>query len=217
MPAPERAKVGRVVVPYDAREPCTRLSPVLDPDERWDFSRAMLADVLGAVRAAGYDPELLATAPIDVDAPVTVDERSLTPAVNDALSPGTAVVMADLALATPGTLSRLFEAEGDVVLVPGRGGGTNALVSRHPEFRVDYHDGSFLKHRRIADDSGISCRVVDSHRLATDIDEPGDLVEVLIHGEGRGRKWLREAGFELSGRWGHLGLSRDGEPVEASR
>ncbi len=217
MPAPEGARIDRVVVPYDAREPCTRLSPVLGPDERREFARAMLADVLAAVQAGGYDPEVLATTPLDLEVAVTVDDRPLTPAVNDRLVPGTAVVMADLALATPEALSRLFETPGDVVLAPGRGGGTNALVTRHPEFRVDYHGGSFLKHRRIAEECGLCRSVVDSHRLATDVDEPADLVEVLIHGPGTSAEWLDEVGFGLDDRGGRLGLSRDGELVGASR
>ena len=217
MPASEEVGVDRVVVPFDAREPCTRLTPVLDPDERREFSRAMLADVLEAIGATGMDPELLSTAPLDVDVPVTVDERPLTPAVNDTLVPGTAVVMADLALATPEAFSRLFETPREVVLAPGRGGGTNALVTRHPEFQVDYHGGSFLEHRRIADECGLSRSVVDSHRLATDVDEPGDLVEVLIHGGGTSSEWLRDVGFDLDGKRGRLGLTRNGEPVGASR
>ncbi len=94
----------RVVVPYAATEPKTRLADVLSPDERAAFAEAMLADVLAAVRATGRDPEVLATAPVETDAPVTVDDRPLTEAVNAVLA-GTdgpvAVVMADLALATP--------------------------------------------------------------------------------------------------------------------
>ena len=34
--------------------------------------------------------------------------------------------------------------------------------------------------------------VVDSMRLSTDVDEPADLVEVLLHGEGQAVTWLRE-------------------------
>lgn len=196
-----------VVVPFAANDPKTRLAELLDPDERREFSRAMLGDVLGAVREAGGEPELLATAPLDAGVPTTVDDRPLTEAVNAALEPGTAVVMADLPLATPEALEELFDTPGEVVLAPGRGGGTNALLSRHPDFRVDYHDGSFLKHREGAMELG-SVGVVDSYRLATDIDEPADLVELLIHGEGRAADWLREAGFELVRRGSRLAIGR---------
>ncbi|KYH26251.1 2-phospho-L-lactate guanylyltransferase [Halalkalicoccus paucihalophilus] len=198
----------RVVVPFATNDPKTRLSDRLSPAERREFSRAMLEDVLEAIRGSGGEIEVLATAPLDIDAPVTVDDRPLTDAVNAALVPETAVVMADLPLITVAVLEELFETPGDVVLAPGRGGGTNALVSRQPDFRVDYHDGSFPKHRASAAELG-SVAVVDSHRLATDIDEPADLVELLIHGEGRATDWLRDAGFELARTESRLGIERE--------
>ena len=199
----------RVVVPFAAETPKTRLADVLSGDERVAFAEAMLADVLAAVDGAGYEPEVLSTAALsveddlglDVEATVTVEGRRLTPAVNAVLE-GTdgpvAVVMADLAIATPAALRRLFDADGDVVVAPGRGGGTNALVVRAPDFRVDYHGASFLDHLRAAEGVGADVSVVDSHRLATDVDTESDLVEVLIHGEGRARTWLEDAGFELA-------------------
>src|SRR6056297_3165111 len=153
----------RVVVPYAAAEPKTRLADALSPAERSAFADEMLADVLAAIRATGREPELLATEPVETDAPVTVDDRPLTDAVNAVLAETdgpVAVVMADLALATPDALARLFDREGDVVLAPGRGGGTNALVARHPGFRVDYHGTSFLDHLAVARDVGAQVGVV---------------------------------------------------------
>ena len=105
--------------------------------------------------------------------------------------------MADLVLATPAALERLFDADGDVVLAPGLGGGTNAVVVRHDEFAFDYHGVSVRDHRRRAAAVDADVGTVDSFRLAVDIDETGDLVELLLHGEGRARRWLVEAGFEL--------------------
>ena len=166
---------------------------------------------------------------------VTVDDRPLTTAVNGVLaetvsSPAArevssetnhesaterregadavAVVMADLALATPESIRRLFTADGEVVAAPGRGGGTNALVVRHPEFRVDYHGASIRDHRCLAREVGADYREVDSMRLATDVDEPDDLAELLLHGEGRAAGWLRDAGFELDVSDGRVGVTR---------
>ncbi|MFB6155401.1 MAG: 2-phospho-L-lactate guanylyltransferase [Haloferacaceae archaeon] len=201
----------RVVVPFDARQPKTRLGDVLDAGERRAFADAMLADVLVAVRDAGHEPTVLSNADVDVDVPVTVDERPLTPAVNAAIASATgpvAVVMADLALATPAVVARLCAASGDVVVAPGRGGGTNALVVRHPDFRVDYHGASFLDHLRRARDVSASVREVDSARLSTDIDERADLTEVLLHADGRAPRWLRDAGFSLDVRDGRVGVRR---------
>ncbi|MGM0399114.1 MAG: 2-phospho-L-lactate guanylyltransferase [Halobacteriota archaeon] len=189
----------RVVIPFDANEPKSRLAPVLDRPERREFAEAMLRDVVTAVRDAGRTPEVLTTGPIDVDAAITIDERPLTPLVNDAIDAGTplAVVMADLALATPSTLRRLFDADGDVVVAPGRAAGTNALVVRDPAFRVDYHGASFSDHLHQAREAGASVREFDSFRLSTDVDDPADLLEVLVHGGGAATQWLREAGFRV--------------------
>lgn len=139
---------------------------------------------------------------------VIVDDRDLTTAVNaavatafegtDAFEPPVAVVMADLPLATPASLRRLLEADGEVVLAPGRGGGTNAFVSRDPSFQVDYHGVSIRDHRRNARSIGATLAEVDSRRLASDVDDREDLLEVLVHGERRAHEWLLEAGFEVA-------------------
>jgi len=200
-----------VLVPYAATRPKTRLSEALDAEERADFARAMLSDVLEAVAGAGHRPHVLATSEVDCEPPVTVDERPLTAAVNDALDGRrpVGIVMSDLPLATPRLLRRFLAADGDLVIAPGRGGGTNALVVRHPEFRVDYHGASVRDHLAVAREVGASVREFDSHRLATDVDERGDLAELLLHGDGAARDWLREAGFELAVDDGRVGVARD--------
>lgn len=189
-----------VLVPFDTEDPKTRLSPVFTVAEREDFARKMLRDVIATVRAAGAEPTVLSTGDPAVDAAVRVDDRPLSDAVNAALadnSPPVAVVMADLPLVTPEALDRLFDAPGDVVLAPGVGGGTNAFVSRTDDFRVDYHGTSYLDHRERAADCGADVTTVDSFRLSLDIDEPGDLPEVLLHSDGEARAWLDRAGVDI--------------------
>ncbi|ADD06190.2 2-phospho-L-lactate guanylyltransferase [Natrialba magadii ATCC 43099] len=232
-----------VVVPFAADTPKTRLSEVLSPPERTALARAMLADVLSAITATGHVPTVLSTSPLSLengcscddlpsttppglesasDIPVTVDDRPLTAAVNaqlEAAEEPVAIVMADLALATPAALSTLFAsgAADGVAIAPGRGGGTNALVVRHPDFRVDYHGASYLDHREHAAEIGAPLESVDSFRLGTDVDEPADLVEVLIHGretaadggESRTATRLRELGFELETTDGRVTVARD--------
>jgi 2-phospho-L-lactate guanylyltransferase len=175
----------------------------------------MARDVVAAIRGAGADPRLLSTGPIEGvegldalagDVPVVVDDRSLTAAVDgvvesfeaDDARDAVAVLMADLPLATPEAVGRLLDADGDVVLVPGRGGGTNAVVVRVDGFRVDYHGVSLRDHRRTARDLGATVGDVDSFRLSTDVDEPADLVEVLLHGAGAAADWLVDAGFDVA-------------------
>ena len=186
-----------VVVPFAASEPKTRLADALGPDERDDFARAMLLDVRDVVAATGHEPTVLSTARIDLDPPVLIDDRPLTEAVNARLDPPTAVVMADLALATPSAVRRLFDADGEVVLAPGLGGGTNAAVVRHDEFTFDYHGASIRDHRERARAVDADLRTLDSFRLAVDVDEARDLVELLLHGDGRAQRWLRDAGFAV--------------------
>lgn len=202
----------RLVVPFDARAPKTRLDDLFHAGERADLARVMLDDVLAALEPLDHDVLLLATAPVDVPTPVEVDERPLSAAVNAVLEAGppVAVVMADLPLATPASLRGLFSSSADLAIVPGRGGGSNALVCRHPEFRVDYHGASFADHRAIAEDVGASVEVVDSYWLATDVDERADLVEVLLHGEGTAtRQWLDDCGVELAVEGGRVGVRRN--------
>jgi 2-phospho-L-lactate guanylyltransferase len=199
----------RTVIPFDARDPKRRLADVLTPAERDSFARAMLADVLAALDATDFEPTVIATEEPDFDvvADLRVDDRPLDPCVNDAIDAGTpvAVVMADLPLIGPEQLAALRETAGDVVLAPGRGAGTNAMLVRDPAFSVDYHGASFRDHRAIARDRGLSVGTVDSFRFATDIDERADLLEVLIHGRGRAADWLHDAGFRIE--------TDDGRPV----
>jgi len=200
----------RVLVPFGADDPKRRLAPVFDADERREFAEAMLADVLAALDA--HEPVVVSNAPVDVEAAVSVDERPLTEAVNAELAAGTpaAVVMADLPLVTPAAVARLFESDADVVVAPGLGGGTNALVVRHPSFRTDYHGASVRDHRRAARDLDASLTTVDSFRLAVDADEPADLVEILLHGEGLTASWLRERGARVETTDGRARFRLDG-------
>ena len=219
-----------VLIPYSTPAPKSRLSELLSPSERASLASAMLADVVAAVRTAGGDATVLSTAPLAeaIDAQsarsprVIVDDRPLSTAVNAALSErlsirgvadgaesAVGIVMADLALATGPVLDEFFTRDGDIVIAPGRGGGTKALVVRHSDFRVDYHGASYLDHRRHARSIDASVSVYDSHRLASDVDRPSDLTEVLVHGAGRAETWLREAGFCLSSDSGRVSVVRE--------
>lgn len=199
-----------VVIPFDDRRPKTRLAPVLDEPERRTFARTMLRDVVDTLRHIDREPTILANDNVDVDAAVVIDERPLTDAVNGVLDDGgeVAIIMADLALATPASLQRLFQASADVVLAPGLGGGTNAVVVSHPTFRVDYHGASIRDHRRIAREVDASRATIDSFRLALDIDEPSDLAELLLHGRGASVDWLRDRGFTVTTTDGRVGVER---------
>ena len=55
----------RLLVPFDAREPNTRLAPLLSAVERHALAECMLADVVEAARDAGASPTVLSTGSVD--------------------------------------------------------------------------------------------------------------------------------------------------------
>ena len=200
-------------IPFKPVNPKTRLSCVLSQEERESFARAMLMDVISAVRNVNCSPVVIGTELFDSeDIQITVRDADLNQTLNSLL-PDTAgellIIMADLPLADGESLKRVLATKKDMAIVPGRGGGTNVVYLKEPKrFHFDYYGMSFLKHVKIAGDAGLSYDVVDSFRLHTDIDEKEDLVELLIHGKGRSRAYLDELGFVLSVEKGRVGVAR---------
>jgi len=201
------------IIPFRPVNPKTRLSDVMDQEEREAFARAMLGDVVSVLQEAGCSPSLLSTVPFEFHGVRTyVDTRELNEALNAYLSQQETpvlIIMSDLPLITPDAVRRLIAGTADVGIVPGRGGGTNVLYVRKPqEYHVDYYGASYCDHVRIAEDAGLSYEVIDSFFMSTDIDEKEDLVEILIHGRGRSRGFLTEIGLTLSLEHGRVGIQR---------
>jgi len=201
------------IIPFRPVNPKTRLSGVMDQEEREAFARAMLWDVVSVLREAGCLPSILSTVPFTFHGVSThVDTRELNEALNAYLSRQVTpvlIIMSDLPLVTPDAVKRLVSGTADVGIVPGRGGGTNILYVRKPqEYHVDYYGASFCDHVRIAEDAGLSYEVIDSFFMSTDIDEKEDLVEILIHGRGHARCFLKEIGISLSLEHGRVGIQR---------
>jgi 2-phospho-L-lactate guanylyltransferase len=97
-----------------------------------------------------------------------------------------------------------------MAMVPGRGGGTNAIFLKDPSrFHTDFYGASFLKHLEIAAEANLSCEIIDSFRLHDDIDEVEDLVEVLLLGGAASRRFLERLGFVLSIENGRVGVKRN--------
>ena len=201
------------IIPFRPINPKTRLSGVMDQEEREAFARAMLGDVVSVLLEAGCLPSILCTVPFEFHGVRTqVDDRELNEALNAYLSQQETpvlIIMSDLPLITPDAVRRLVAGTADVGIVPGRGGGTNVLYVRKPQaYHVDYYGASFCDHVRIAEDAGLSYEVFDSFFMSTDIDEKEDLVEILIHGKGHSRGFLTEIGFALSLEHGRVGIQR---------
>jgi 2-phospho-L-lactate guanylyltransferase len=189
----------------------------------------MLKDVLDAVFGPGR-VTILSRPGLniaDVGCDVEIQESGL--GLNDALNALIAeeaslgwpqdilICMADLALLTEREVAGILNCLGDVVLCPGRGGGTNMILIRSPEFRTCYRGLSFPKHLAYGLQLGLEVSVFESFRAGCDIDEPEDLAEVLLHGRGRSKEILEKMGFNLSEK-GRAGLiRRPGGELESER
>ncbi len=207
----------KVVIPFKLDCAKSRLSSILSSEEREDLALAMLEDVIDAVSGLG-EVAILMKDPIPDRCPfdrlksrgfdLLECPQELDPALNSMIEAeerrgwpsDILVAMADLPLMRPSDLEGLVRTPGDVVIVPGRGGGTNLILIREPRFRVSYYGLSFIKHLQAAEDLGLSAGVFESFRCGSDIDEPSDLVEAMIHGRGRTPELLKDLGFELSGK-----------------
>jgi 2-phospho-L-lactate guanylyltransferase len=202
------------LIPFKPRNPKTRLSCVLELPEREKFAQMMLCDVVVAAREAGCEPFILGTEPFSFDGlRVIVDPRGLNESINAFLevTPGPLlIIMADLPLASAPAIRRMVSTSSDMAIVPGTGGGTNAIyLSSASRFRVSYYGMSFAKHLLIAGECGLSSEVIDSFLIHTDVDEKEDIVELLIHGKGMSSGYLRELGFSLSVEKGRVGVVRE--------
>jgi 2-phospho-L-lactate guanylyltransferase len=76
---------------------------------------------------------------------------------------------------------------------------------------VEYYGFSYRRHLQIAKELGLTVEIIDSMHMSTDVDEPHDLVELMIHGHGISREWLCERGFSLLVENGRIGVARNGE------
>ena len=202
------------LIPFKPTNPKSRLSCLLNQEEREAFALAMLADVVFAVRDANCSPVIVGTELFDSEeVQVTIEDTDLSGSLNSLIQQSTGdpllVIMADIPLANAASIQRVIKTEKAMSIVPGRGGGTNVIFLKDPQqFHFDYYGTSFLKHMNIAEKAGLSCEVIDSFRLHTDIDEKEDLVELLIHGDGKSRKYLEDLGFELFVEKGRVGVVR---------
>jgi len=215
-----------IVVPFRLIGAKSRLSPLLHPGERRLLAAAMLRDVLRAVRNFG-DVTILTRPGFDLLDPdgsagsfwgarVQVSDLDLNDALNEFIARNALngwqedllIVMADLALISEDDISGMLRRPGDVVLCPGRGGGTNMILIRSPEFRTCYTGLSYPKHIDFARQAGLKASIYESLRAGCDIDEPEDLAEVLLHGRGDTPEFLQSLGFVLDDK-GRCKIHRD--------
>ncbi|HJJ90158.1 MAG TPA: 2-phospho-L-lactate guanylyltransferase [Methanocorpusculum sp.] len=205
------------LIPFKPVNPKTRLAAVMTQQEREEFAEVMLGDVIAAVRRTGCTVTLLCTSRyICNEALVAIRKDGLNEAINWALPQfhcPALIIMSDLPMTTPKSLQRVLSTKADVAIVPGLGGGTNVIFVKHPEiFHVEYYGFSYLRHLQISEEElGLTVEIIDSMRMSTDVDEPSDLVELMIHGHGKSREWLYEHNFTLSVENGRVNITRNGK------
>jgi len=199
----------RAVIPLKLTNCKTRLSSVLSPSERENLTRAMLSDIIGTLRRCGVEVDLLSTSmePFDLDVNQIYSDYELNESLNEYLSktathrtppPSILIIMSDVPLLNEEHVRYIGERSEDIVIAPGRHGGTNVMYIKNPAtFKVDYYGTSFLDHQRRAKNKNLATHTYDSFYLSCDMDEPDDLIELLIHGQGKATRLLQEWGFKV--------------------
>jgi 2-phospho-L-lactate guanylyltransferase len=184
----------------------TRVADVLSPDERRRLAWAMFEDVSRAAGAATKADRVVVVTSFSAaieharrsgwDVLVEKSQSSESASVDWASRAlrerGFDVVMrlpADLPLVEARDIDALFSVElraPGALLVPSREGtGTNAIIRTPPDlFPSRFGPNSFALHKQEAARVGVECLVVTNDRIALDIDDPLDLVELLKCGRG---------------------------------
>ncbi len=210
----------RAVIPFKKSNAKSRLRALLSRKEREEFAMAMLNDVIGTLLDSDcFDVvDILSSSIIEVEgANIVLTEKGLNEALNEYLQKMSThsiiepvlIIMADIPLVSSDNIKDITASIADIVIAPGRMGGTNALFIRDPSsFHVDYYGASFLKHNNIASGNGLELEVFDSFYMSTDIDEVEDLAEVLLHGKGHAAHYLKDLGFTIAENGGRVGSKR---------
>jgi 2-phospho-L-lactate guanylyltransferase len=175
-----------------------RLAPALDAAARAGLARAMLKDVLTALRRARAPEKIVVFTATDEVLKIvepfgfqTIVEKSLaghSAAINylvDEFSATSSKVLAlagDLPKLSPSEIDFVLNAASEpVTLMPSRDWtGTNGVVFIPPgRIVMEYGDGSFRRHLAKISAAGLQSDVLDLPGIAFDIDTPEDLQAFL--------------------------------------
>jgi FO synthase len=180
----------------------SRLAPVLSPDQREGLMKAMVEDVLTALRdcaavegillvsrnpdapslAAAYGAEVLN---LDKDEDLNSAVKAAADFLLEKGIRRTLILHGDIPLARPSDLTRLVEAgvQSKLTLVACRHGrGTNALLTSLPtKIPFLYGKDSYQQHQEAARRQGIESTSIDVPRLSLDVDSAEDLSALCRH------------------------------------
>jgi 2-phospho-L-lactate guanylyltransferase len=189
-----------------------RLSPVLNPEQRFALAQAMCEDVLQAL-AQWQNRPVVAVVTNDSFAcdlaarfgfEVVADDNSgetnaieMATAVYQERGVGsTLVVPADIPLIDESELQKIADSApaGGALLVPDSAGrGTNAAWRAPGDlFPLRFGNDSFLPHLAAAKSTGLPCVVLELPGIARDVDRPEDLEELAnASGNRRSQRLVR--------------------------
>lgn len=190
-----------ILVPVKHFENCKqRLSPLLNPEERFALAEAMLQDVATALdRCAHRNDVALVSGDLRayrlasqhgfaiIEDPEDPGETgAIEMAMRAAIERGADFILvlpADIPLITAAEVNEIFAAvppEGTVLVPSASGRGTNAVLQRPPTlFPLRFGNDSFLPHLAAARSTGKAVRVLTLTGVGLDIDEPADLAELI--------------------------------------
>lgn len=205
-----------------------RLARILDQPARTELAQTMLHDVMAAVSASPRRPpcSVVSSDPFAVELATQYDFEVIpdpknpgeTGAIEMAtqlcLSRGvesTLVFPADIPLIQSTELDQILAqapAEGSLLVPAADGRGTNAAFRRPANlFPLRFGNDSFRPHLDAARSTGKPCQVLQLAGIALDVDNPGDLQQLLERpGETRTqillRKWTVAGRFLATGKEG---------------
>jgi len=191
-----------------------RLAAVFDQPSRTKLAQAMLHDVLSAIHDWKSRPEvgIVTGDPFATD----VAREFGFDVIPDAENPGetgaiematrvcvergidsTLVIPGDIPLIQGWELEEILKkapTEGSVLVPAGDGRGTNAAFRRPANlFPLRFGNDSFKPHHAAAQATGKPCVVLNLPGIAVDVDNPGDLRQLLsLPGNTRAQRLARE-------------------------
>jgi 2-phospho-L-lactate guanylyltransferase len=200
-----------IVVPVkNLAEAKQRLSPVLNPEQRFALARAMCEDVLQELARWQSRPAVLVVTSDSFARDLAVrfsfevvsdDNSGETSAIEMATAlcrergaASTLVVPADIPLIDSTELQKIADrapARGAVLVPDAARRGTNAAWRSPADlFPLRFGNDSFLPHLAAAEATGLPCVVLELPGIARDVDRPEDLRELTAASGERGSQRL---------------------------
>lgn len=193
----------------------TRLSPFLSTIERKELLKAMLEDVTKSLKRLvdkiiiiSKDPEVLEYAKkLKVETLIEEEEnntlnKALTQAMNycRGKTKKILIIPSDVPLISKTNIKIIIKQAQklDFLIMPSKGGGTNAIITKPLGINMKFGDCSFKKHIEEAENKGYSPLVHDSFYMALDVNTTEDIGEILIHGKNtKTKEYLESIGITV--------------------